>query len=72
MQRRFRAAAVGRIAAARRGIVRRTQFCDVFRPRLSSRPLQVMKYADRNRTSRPGARRKNFFGGSSMKSSRSM
>ena len=34
--------------------------------------VQVMKYAERSRTSRPGARRKNFFGGSSMKSSRSM
>ena len=34
--------------------------------------LQVTKYAERSRTSRPGARRKNFFGGSSMKSSRSI
>ncbi len=34
--------------------------------------VQVMKYAPRRRTSFPGARRKNFFGGSSMKSSRSM
>ena len=31
-----------------------------------------MKYAQRSRTSLPGDRRKNFFGGSSMKSSRSM
>ena len=31
-----------------------------------------MKYADRSRTSRPGARRKNFGGGSSRKSSRSI
>ena len=34
--------------------------------------VQVTKYADRSRTSRPGARRKNFGGGSSMKSSRSI
>ena len=34
-------------------------------------PVHLMKYAHRRRTSRPGARRKNFFGGSSRKSSRS-
>src|ERR1700738_2917103 len=34
--------------------------------------VHVTKYAHRSRTSRPGARRKNFFGGSSLKSSRSM
>ena len=33
---------------------------------------QVTKYADRSRTSRPGASRKNFGGGSSWKSSRSI
>ncbi len=34
--------------------------------------VQVTRYPYRSRTSRPGASRKNFFGGSSMKSSRSI
>ncbi len=34
--------------------------------------VHVTKYAERSRTSRPGARRKNFRTGSSMKSSRSI
>jgi len=71
MQRSLGLAAVGRVSAARRRVVGATQL-----HHLAGRIFDDAGAGDEVRgtqpNSRPGARRKNFAGGSSIKSSRSI